>query len=138
MAIDSQSIESKLDKLEEINKYLRKYQEISQDDFSVDFTVNAAAMHYIVQGIEIVMDIGNHLLKEKYHVNSKNYREIIENLGEYEIIPEELAQENVDMAGFRNVVIHDYEDINMNRVYETLQRAPEVFEEFSEHYSKFL
>lgn len=138
MAVDSQSIESKLEKLEEINKYLKKYQEISQDDFLVDFTVNAATMHYIVQGIEIVVDIGNHLLKEKYHVNSKNYREVIENLGEYEIVPEKLAEENTEMAGFRNVVVHDYEDIDMERVYKSLQEAPKTFEKFSKHYSKFL
>lgn len=138
MSIDKKTIEEKLNKLREASKYLDKYKVESEEDFLVDFTVNAAAMHYMVLGIEIIVDIGNHLLSEVYQAHPDEYREVIEALGEYEIVPENFSKENADMAKFRNLIIHAYGKIDMKQVYQNLQKAPDAFRKFAEYYIEFL
>lgn len=138
MSIDKKSTKEKIKKLEEAVKFLKEYKKLSKEDFLVDFTVNAAAMHYMVLGIEIIVDVGNHLLNEIYHVRGEEYKEIIKLLGDYEIIPEEFAKENIGMAKFRNLIIHQYGKVDMKKVYQNLQKAPEIFGKFAKYFMEFL
>ncbi len=138
MTIDKKSINKKLNKLTESLEYLEKYKKESKEDFLIDFTVNAAAMHYMVLGIEIITDIGNHILNENYQISSDEYSEVIEKLGEYEIVPEKFAKENADMAKFRNLIIHAYDKIDMEQVYQNLQKTPDIFRKFAKYYVEFL
>lgn len=138
MVVDKKSIEEKLVKLEGVIKALEKYSRISREDFLADYTVNSATMHNLVLGIEIIVDVGNHLLHEVYRVHPQEYRRVIEMLGEYEIVPERFAEENADMARFRNLIVHQYIDIDMKQVYENLQKAPEIFRKFAKYYLEFL
>ncbi len=138
MSIDKKSINKKIQRLTETLNYLEKYKKESKEDFLIDFTVNAAAMHYMVEGIEIVVDIANHLLSEVYHKHPDEYKEAIEMLGKHEIVPEKFANENIDMARFRNLIIHAYDKIDMEQVYQNLQKTPDIFRKFAKYYVKFL
>lgn len=138
MPIDKISIKEKLDKLTNAIKLLEQYRILSREDFLTDFTVNSAAQYNLILGIEVVVDIGNHILSEKYQARSKEYKEVIENLGEYEIAPKDFAKENADMAKFRNLIVHRYGDVDMKLVYEYLQKAPEIFRAFAKYYIEFL
>lgn len=138
MSINKRTIKEKLEKLEETIKWLEKYRKLSREDFLIDFTVNAAAMHYMVLGIEIVVDIGNHILHELYQAHPKEYKEVIRMLGEYEVVPRTFAQDNVGMASFRNLIIHQYGKVDMKKVYKNLQKAPDIFRQFAKYYLEFL
>lgn len=138
MSVDKKSINKKLQRLTEDLKYLEKYKMESKEDFLIDFTVNAAAMHYMVEVIEIIVDIGNHFLNEVYQAHPNEYKEAIEMLGDYEIVPKKFAKENTDMAKFRNLIIHAYDKIDMEQVYQNLQKSPDIFRKFAKYYIKFL
>ncbi len=138
MPIDKETIKERLSKLSQVIKLLEKYREVSRDDFLVDFTVNSAAQYNLILGIEIISDVGAHILSEAYEVRSKEYREIIENLGEYNIVPKDFAKENAQMAQFRNLIIHQYGEVDMKQVYDNLQKAPDIFREFARYYFEFL
>lgn len=138
MSMDKNTIKEKLSKLAQSVNLLEKYKKISREDFLVDPTVNSATLYNLVLSIEIVIDIGSHILNEEYQVSPKEYSEVIEKLGEYEIIPADFAQENVNMARFRNLLIHDYVKIDLGQVYNNLQKAPDVFRQFAKYYIDFL
>ena len=138
MSVDKKSVQEKLDKLEQAIKLLENYKKVSREDFLVDFTINSAAQYNLVLGIEIIIDIGHHLLTEFYHLHPKEYKEIIEALGEYEIVPEKFAKENVEMAKFRNLIIHQYGKVDMKKVYQNLQKAPDIFRQFVKYFIEFL
>lgn len=57
-------------------------------------------------------------------------RESFRVLQEAEIIPQDLAQKLSQMVGFRNVMAHDYEDVNYDTVYDILQQGLEDIESF--------
>jgi uncharacterized protein YutE (UPF0331/DUF86 family) len=50
-----------------------------------------------------------------------SYRETFQVLSYAGIIPEELANALADLAGFRNVLVHSYWDLNMDEIYSILQ-----------------
>jgi len=138
MVVDKFSIEEKLRKLMETIGFLEEYRKVPKEDFIKDHTINGAVRHYLVLGIEIIVDIGNHLLSEVFQVKTTEYAEIIERLGEVKIVPEDFARKNVDMARFRNLLIHEYIKIDLEKVYQNLQKAPDIFREFAKAYQEFL
>jgi len=72
------------------------------------------------------------------YYNSGKYKEAIEKLGEYEVVPEKFAKENADMAKFRNLLVHEYGIVDLEQVYNNLQKAPDIFRQFAEYYIDFL
>lgn len=53
-------------------------------------------------------------------------------------MPKDFADENKDMADFRNKLIHDYDRIDLARVYNYFQKAPDIFSGFARYYIEFL
>src|SRR3989344_675725 len=138
MPLDKESIQERIGKLSQIIKLLDQYKAESEENFLADFTINSAAQFNLIIGIEIIVDIGSHILNELYQVRPKEYQEVITALGEQEIISKEFALRNSDMPKFRNFVIHQYEDVDMKQVYIYLQKAPDVFRKFAAYFINFL
>lgn len=131
------SVSEKLAKLREVIDKLEQCKKASQQEFVSDFRISDSAMHNLVLGVEIIVDIGNHILAEVFQIKTAEYAEVIEKLGKAKVIPEALATENIAMAKFRNLIIHQYEDIDLRQVYENLQKAPHAFQEFAKHFAEF-
>jgi uncharacterized protein YutE (UPF0331/DUF86 family) len=138
MVIDRETIENKLKKLEEVIVKLEECKKVKKEDFAIDFRISDAAMYNLIQGIEIIIDIGNHILSEVFHITADEYAQVIEKLGETNVIPPDFAEENINMARFRNLIIHAYEKIDLDKVYQNLQKAPDIFRQFAKYYLEFL
>lgn len=136
--VNRKSVDEKFKKLEESIKMLEVYKKISESDFLKDNTINGATIHYLVLSIEIVVDLGNHILSEIFQDHASAYEEVILKLGELKVIPEDFSTDNANMAKFRNLLIHEYIKVDMKRVYEYLQRAPNIFRKFAEYYFDFI
>lgn len=136
--IDIPTIEEKLKNLREVIEKLEQCKKVSEKDFVSDFRTSDATMYNLVLGIEIVADIGNHFLAQGFQIKVDSYTDIIEKLGKAGIVPQKFAQENVNMTKFRNLVIHQYGEIDLGQVYKNLQKAPDIFRKFVEYYVAFL
>lgn len=95
-------------------------------------------MHYLVIGIEVIVDIGQHILNEVFQTKGDSYEDVISKLGEVKVIDENFARENANMTRFRNLLIHEYIKIDLEKIYQNLQKAPGVFREFAKYFQKFL
>lgn len=137
-SVNKNSVNQKLKKLEESIKMLEEYKKVQQNDFFEDATISGATIHYLVLGIEIIIDVGNHILTEAFQEHADSYEEIILKLGEVKVVPEDFAKDNADMAKFRNLLIHEYIKVNMKIVYKNLQEAPDIFRKFAKYYLEFL
>ena len=136
--IDNTTIEDKLLRLREITALLTDYQKISQEEFVKDPTLSSAVMYNLIIGIEIIIDIGNHILAEAFQKSAKTYRDVVLFLGENGVIPEPFAKENEFMADFRNRLIHDYDRIDLPYIYNIAHKAPAIFQQFAAYYVTFL
>lgn len=103
-----------------------------------DRRLQAATERYFILGIEIITDIGNHLLLETVHQATSSYEDVIVQLGVHSIVPIEVTQRNAGMARFRNLLVHVYEVNDPALMFEYLQKAPEEFRAFAQAFAKFL
>ncbi len=83
-------------------------------------------------GAEILLDIGSHLLSAEFGVAPESYDDIIRQLGRHQVLSEDLLERLRGMAGFRNLLVHDYLRLDPDRVRAILADAPEVYSAFAE------
>ena len=136
--VDIESVVERLQALEEYTDHLRNLRQIPFSDVKTDIKNRWAIERGLLLAIECILDIGSHIVAEEKLGRPKDYTEIIDILGEKSIIPEEFAKEIRGIAGFRNILIHEYVEIDIGKVYGYLQKAPEQFDVFRSYIGKFL
>ncbi len=132
------SILKKMKKLEEVIEILEELKRIPFEEFIKDGKTQAAAMYNLIIGIEAITDVGNYFLAEKFHQAAETYEDIIKGLGEKGIISEDLLKQSEGMARFRNVLVHLYEEVEPEKVYQNLQKTPDIFRQFAKYFQEFL
>jgi len=78
-----------------------------------------------------------HVFAEKGLRRPETYRETFEILAEDGIIDALLAKDLSDLAGFRNVIVHIYWDLDLAQVYEILQSDYDVLMDFFEEMKRY-
>jgi uncharacterized protein YutE (UPF0331/DUF86 family) len=68
----------------------------------------------------------------------ETYQDILIILGKNGILPEQFANKIVKMAGFRNILVHGYVDIEKSVIYDHLQHRLSDFDEFMKYIVRFL
>ena len=135
--VNKKSIQEKLFKLQESIKILEDLKRREQKIFFSDRIIQDSTTLNLFVSIELIADIGNHLITEVFQKQAKTYAEIIELLGVTGVVPETFAKENSDMTKFRNLVAHDYGKITPEGLYEHLQKAPDIFRAFAKYFVEF-
>ena len=83
----------------------------------------------IFESIQIVIDVSCALCAEYNLGNPKSYRECIEFLVKYNYIEIYIGDELVKIIGLRNLLVHEYIKINIEKLYNLLEEV-EIFVEF--------
>lgn len=87
--------------------------------------------------IECILDIGNHIIAEKGFESPDDNEDIIRILGEEGIIPFDFAGHIKGIAGFRNILVHEYTGIDYGVLYNYLVNRLNDFREFARYISVF-
>jgi uncharacterized protein YutE (UPF0331/DUF86 family) len=128
-------------KLQELNSYLKemeKLKAVSWDEFFSSLSKQWMVFHGLQLSIQIVIDVGNHILASLGETQIEDYVDIIDKLGERRIIPLEFAREIRGMAGLRNILVHEYVKIDLKKIYDILQNRLTDFYNFIEYINQFL
>jgi len=136
--VDKDIIMAKLGKLRQYLNYLRELRKSSFEDFMSDFKITGAVERYLQVSIECMIDIGNEIISSLQLQRPERYRDIPYILARSGVMPERFADTMASMIGFRNLLVHDYADINLKLVYEFLQTKLTDFEEFIRHIVEWL
>lgn len=94
--------------------------------------------HMIFLSIELILDIGNHILSEKFSEKPSRYSDIIVSLGKHKIIDEDFAATQKEMAKFRNLLAHEYASLDENKVVQYAREAVPIFKLFIKYFADFL
>ena len=57
---------------------------------------------------------------------------------EIKILPEDFAKEISKSAGFRNAIVHEYNNLDKNQVYKTIDEAIKQYTKYCDYILKFL
>lgn len=129
-----------IEKLKELNKYLkqlRKYEGVSKNDLAEDIDKLWTVERGLQLSIQIILDIGSHILAEKGIMIDK-YSDVFIELAKLDIIPEDFSNKIKGMAGFRNVLVHEYADVDVDVVTKVLNNSLDDFEQFAKYINDYL
>ncbi|MCL4474994.1 MAG: DUF86 domain-containing protein [Nitrospirae bacterium] len=133
-----EKVSRKLESLREYVGYLKGYQSRTIEDMKKDPTLRGAVERYLHLSAECVIDVAEMMISELGLRKPEEYRESIDILGEAGIIPDEFAIEFSPVAGFRNILVHEYTKIDLTEVYRHLQKDLEDFERFAKYIVDYL
>lgn len=122
---------------ESISK-IRSYAAQSDTDFFADERNLYTVMHLLLMSIEGVVSICNHLLAKTARKAPASYGECFEGLRELGILDEALADRLIQMARFRNILVHRYWQVEPERVLRYARENLEDFEGFLQNVGQFV
>ena len=130
--VDTDVVKRILNSLNEALEHLKEKKDISLDDYKVNRDIQAIVERRLEIAIQSCIDIGNHIVSQEGLGYPDDYAGIFNILAEKKIIDPELNNKLKKMSGFRNVLIHEYRDIIVEKVYDILQNRLSDFHEFSQ------
>ena len=119
--IDKETISAKFDIIERDIEFLHEFNEMDEDEFLNNYKNIQSAKYSLLEIIEACIDISNHIVAAKMFGLVEEYREIFHMLGQRRVLDPNLASRLEDMAGFRNLLVHRYGNIDNLRVLETIK-----------------
>jgi uncharacterized protein YutE (UPF0331/DUF86 family) len=130
-----------LDLLARLRDYvekLRPFQARSEQEILADYAVLWAVERGMQLAAQCVIDICNHLVSEVSTERPDNYRDLILAAGRLGIIAEDFAQHLSGLAGFRNVLVHEYAKVDPSEVYRNLRDGLGDIDRFADYVRLFL
>ncbi len=128
-------------KLEALQKYItrvRGYVPVSADTLRTNAEVSGVIERNLQLASEVVLDITNQLIAEFRFRTPDTYKESIVILGEVGVLQKEFAEYFSGIAGFRNILVHNYMDIDCNEVADKVNNHLDDFEIFSKSVAQYL
>ncbi len=129
MVMDA-TITRKLPELERYIQQLQKFQSYRYDEIESDLEKIWAIERGLQISVQIIIDIGNHILASIGENQIEDYTDVLSKLGKCNILPSEFAERIKGMAGFRNILVHRYAEVDLKRVYDVLQNRLHDFVEY--------
>ena len=136
--MDTTPIGARLSQIRHSLRLLREIQKYSQAEFVQNPYLFNTAEHQFQIAIQAALDIGGHILAELGVDVPADYADVFIQLGEVGVLPKAFAARLVNMAKFRNVLVHLYLDVDLDKVYAYLQNNLDDLEEFARHVVKFI
>lgn len=133
-----EKVAKKLEYLREYVGYLKAHQQHPVNDLKKDPTLRGAIERYLHLSAECVIDIAELMIAELGLRKPEEYREAITILGEAGILPEEFCSYFAPIAGFRNILVHEYTKIDLSEVHRHLQKDLDDFERFADYIVSYL
>jgi len=130
MAFDVEVVQARIAIIEE---NLSRLAQIPQDDFDrfvADFRNVEATKHLLQTAIEAMIDICAHFVARLRIRAPENGVQLVNALGEVNLLPQEHVPDYSKMIRFRNLVVHLYSDGDDRHVYDILCHHLDDFRKF--------
>jgi Uncharacterized conserved protein len=124
-----------------ISNDIKDVEECSKVD--LDTFLNSRSLQAIVErrlqtATESCINIGNHIISRLGLRAPQDYADVFRVLMEEKILSDDLAQQMMDMAKFRNLLVHIYWEIDHRRVYESLPQRIETLRKFAKRIAEWM
>ena len=132
------SVNMHLEKLMEFINKLKSYVGITAEELKTNDIKQAVVERNLELAAQSCIDIAEHLIADQRLKISGDSHESIVRLGEAKIIDPDFANQFAGVAGFRNILAHEYMDIDYEKVADNLNNHLGDFERFAKEVGKFL
>lgn len=130
--VDPLRVQTLLDRLGREITALHRLAQRERSDLLVDEDLVAAVKYRFVVAIEACIDTGRHLVASEGLRAPRDYADVFTVLGEHGYLPDEAAAALRDTARFRNLLVHEYIDVDDERVVDILHTRVGDLQRFRE------
>ncbi len=122
-----------LNKIQSIEKCLNRIREEYvgfEDSFEENYTKQDSVILNLERASQASIDIATHIVKTKNLGLPNTSRELFAMLLDAGIISENICKQMQGMVGFRNIAVHDYQNLNIEIVVAIVEKHLGDFEGF--------
>lgn len=138
MNLQRDVVAERLSKLREVVRELRELGEGGRETFVQSMRDRWAAERGLQLAAAAVFDVGSHLLVSHINTTPSDYESMIRQLAERSAIDDDLRSRLEGLGGFRNILVHDYLDVDADRVWAYLQDDLDDFVDYAAQIEAFV
>lgn len=136
--VDHELIQRKLMLLDENANQLKKLDLKLYESFKKQYTLQKATEKILQEMIETCLDIGKHIISDQGFRSPDDYKDVFTVLEEEGVIKKSTADIMKQMVGFRNLIVHLYEKIDVEIVFMSATKRLKDFNRFSKEILSYL
>ncbi len=130
MVFRKESIIERLKKLESVITHLDEKSAKVMKQYRHDLDLQWVVERGLEVASSIIFDIGNHILAGHFKESVEEYEQILHQLAIKKVISNELYESLRGLGGFRNILVHNYLNLDHEIVLEHYKKALELFPRF--------
>jgi len=92
----------------------------SEEALLADPRMLAAGESFLRRALEALFDLGRHLLAKGFGIPGAEYKDVAKHLGTHGVLSAGDAVTMVAMAGYRNRLVHFYDEVTPSELYRIL------------------
>ena len=139
--LNKEFIKIKIEYIQRDLSRLKPMADLTIDEAAKDYIKYAALKNFLMEVIGRAIDINEHIISEAGDAKLEaplKYRETFIRLGEMNILPEAFVKEISASAGFRNAIVHDYNNLDKHIVYKSIGDAIKQYTKYCGYILKFM
>ncbi len=133
-------IQRKVKLIQEDLSRLEPMAHLSFDEVAKDEVKYSACERYLERIVTRAIDVNRHCIAELGKGNEvvRTYEDSFLRLADFEIYPEDFAKLIAPSAGLRNVLVHEYDEVDPKKVYESVGNALAQYAQYCDYLLKFI
>lgn len=133
-----ENITRKLMAMKRCTDFLRAKRSTTVRQLKDDYELRSAIERNFQVGIEAALDIAEIIISEEGLEKPEDYRGTILTLGRKGILPAGFAERFAPAASFRNILVHGYAEVDLERLHGYLVEELKDFDEFARYVTEYL
>lgn len=126
MTAEFNGIERRLDELNERLARLTPLKDKPRHEFDQDPYLRDIVERNLEIAAQCCIDISHRIISLEQAQKPSDYYEAILSMGELGVLPPDFARNLAPIAGFRNILIHEYLSVDWDYVYRYLQNLGDL------------
>src|SRR5690554_6697769 len=129
--VNREVVLNRLDHLKRNLEYLKGLHNYKKEEFSNDPDIYLRYERALHLAVEAVIDLDNHIIADQGLRTPESNRDVFKILAEHNYLEKGISESLMKMAGFRNILVHDYLDLNRELEYEIMKNNIQDIEIFT-------
>ena len=129
--VDAGRLRAILSRLQARQRELAEYAALTQERYLADARGVYASKYLLLTAIEDALAVANHVIASEGYRAPSDYADAFRSLREAGVVDAVLAGRLEGMARFRNLLVHQYDDVDDRRVHAILRQDREDLDGFA-------
>lgn len=139
--LDKELIKTKIELIQRDMERLEELKDFTIDEIATDFYKWSTLKLVLVEIIGRAVDVNSHIIAELDNLKEKapdTLKETFLRMGKMKILPDDFARQISWSADFRNKIVHEYNHLLEEKVYETVNEALSQYTKYCGYILKFI